>query len=340
MLSVQFPSVEVKRPTAGRGNTQHNPIRWRGRVGFHGCYIPRAGVVVTCEKGSIKWDGRCVESGEPPHLFGIEPPRPRLQAVRVVDMSGSNAWAEFASLYRATRAAALDHDRAKTGGLLHHPSPPQPASLPLQASETRAGAEKGKRPNLAAQASENLRRRLISELEQLEDQEALAGWAHRALPLKNQLSAEHAQAVESAFAARLAKLNDAPPASDSNSRDGDRHGRRPDRAGPSPEAVTVIGKPVRERDRDHLSRPAVSPLWPDAVRSAPHQVRRAASDGAQGQRPLHRTHVPTASSGASPGRERARLVAKPRDRSPRRRGNSLGEDAWRRPDCGGLCGRS
>jgi len=39
------------------------------------------------------------------------------------------------------------------------------------------------------------------------------GWAHRALPLKSQLSAEHAQAVESAFAARLAKLNDAPPAS-------------------------------------------------------------------------------------------------------------------------------
>ena len=29
-------------------------------------------------------------------------------------MSGSNAWAEFANLYRLTRSAALDHDRAKT----------------------------------------------------------------------------------------------------------------------------------------------------------------------------------------------------------------------------------
>ena len=29
-------------------------------------------------------------------------------------MSASNAWAEFASLYRLTRPAALDHDRAKT----------------------------------------------------------------------------------------------------------------------------------------------------------------------------------------------------------------------------------
>jgi len=56
---------------------------------------------------------RCVQSGEPPRLFGIEPPRPRIEAVRTVDMSGSNAWAEFANLYRLTRPAAQDHDRAK-----------------------------------------------------------------------------------------------------------------------------------------------------------------------------------------------------------------------------------
>src|SRR6516225_9826726 len=57
---------------------------------------------------------RCVQSGEPPRLFGSDPPRPRIEAVRTVDMSGSNAWAEFANLYRLTRSAALDHDRAKT----------------------------------------------------------------------------------------------------------------------------------------------------------------------------------------------------------------------------------
>jgi predicted phage-related endonuclease len=56
---------------------------------------------------------RCVETGEAPQLFGIEPPRPRIEAVRAIDMSGSNAWAEFASLYRLTRPAALEHDRAK-----------------------------------------------------------------------------------------------------------------------------------------------------------------------------------------------------------------------------------
>ena len=57
---------------------------------------------------------RSVQTGEPPHLFGIEPPRPRVDAVRTVDMSASNTWAEFAGLYRLTRPAALDHDRAKT----------------------------------------------------------------------------------------------------------------------------------------------------------------------------------------------------------------------------------
>ena len=57
---------------------------------------------------------RCVQGGEPPRMFGIEPPRPRIEAVRTVDMSGSNAWAEFANLYRVTRPAALAHDRAKT----------------------------------------------------------------------------------------------------------------------------------------------------------------------------------------------------------------------------------
>src|SRR3984885_8710958 len=56
---------------------------------------------------------RCVETGETPHLFGVEPPRPRIEAVRTVDMSVSNTWAEFAGLYRRTRSAALDHDRAK-----------------------------------------------------------------------------------------------------------------------------------------------------------------------------------------------------------------------------------
>jgi hypothetical protein len=56
---------------------------------------------------------RCVESGEPPRLFGAEPPRPRITAVRIVDMGSSNAWAEFAGVFSRTRSAFLEHENAK-----------------------------------------------------------------------------------------------------------------------------------------------------------------------------------------------------------------------------------
>jgi predicted phage-related endonuclease len=57
---------------------------------------------------------RCVESGEPPRRFGLEPPRARIEAVRIVDMSTSNAWAEFSGVFRRTREAYLEHENAKT----------------------------------------------------------------------------------------------------------------------------------------------------------------------------------------------------------------------------------
>jgi YqaJ-like viral recombinase domain len=68
-------------------------------------------LIVTAERKF--W--RCVENGEQPQLFGVEPPKPRLEAVRVVDMSGSNSWAEFAGLFRNTRQAFLDHEHSKAG---------------------------------------------------------------------------------------------------------------------------------------------------------------------------------------------------------------------------------
>jgi predicted phage-related endonuclease len=56
---------------------------------------------------------RCVESGESPSLFGVESPRARIAAVRILDMTASNAWAEFADVFRRTRAASLEHEDAK-----------------------------------------------------------------------------------------------------------------------------------------------------------------------------------------------------------------------------------
>jgi hypothetical protein len=57
---------------------------------------------------------RCVEGGEPARPFGVEPPKPRIKAVRMVDMSGSNAWAEFAGIFARTRAAYLEHEQDNT----------------------------------------------------------------------------------------------------------------------------------------------------------------------------------------------------------------------------------
>jgi predicted phage-related endonuclease len=66
-------------------------------------------VLVSAEKKF--W--RCVQSGEAPHLINAEPPRARIEAVRIVDMTSSNSWAEFAALFCNTREAFLDHERAK-----------------------------------------------------------------------------------------------------------------------------------------------------------------------------------------------------------------------------------
>jgi predicted phage-related endonuclease len=67
-------------------------------------------LIVTAERKF--W--RCVETGEPPTLFGVDPPKPRIQAIRIVDMSSSNAWAEFAAVFARTRSAHIEHEQAKT----------------------------------------------------------------------------------------------------------------------------------------------------------------------------------------------------------------------------------
>jgi predicted phage-related endonuclease len=56
---------------------------------------------------------RCVQTGEPPALFNVETPRPRLEAVKVVDMATSNSWAELAATYLRTHEAHGNHELAK-----------------------------------------------------------------------------------------------------------------------------------------------------------------------------------------------------------------------------------
>ena len=66
-------------------------------------------LIVTAERNF--W--RCVESGEPPRLFGVEPPESCIQAVRIVDMNGSNAWAEFAGIYPDPRPPTLSTSKPR-----------------------------------------------------------------------------------------------------------------------------------------------------------------------------------------------------------------------------------
>ena len=67
-------------------------------------------LIVTAERKF--W--RCVESGEQPALFGVDPPKPRVEAIRIVDMTSSNSWAELSGIFARTRDAHSEHERAKT----------------------------------------------------------------------------------------------------------------------------------------------------------------------------------------------------------------------------------
>jgi predicted phage-related endonuclease len=94
-------------------------------------------LLITAEKRF--W--RCVATGETPRPFGVEPPRPPVEATKIVDMSLSNSWADFAGLYRTTREAFLDHERAKTE---------LKALMPEDAKEAIGHGVKGKRSKSGA----------------------------------------------------------------------------------------------------------------------------------------------------------------------------------------------
>jgi ERF superfamily len=161
---------------------------------------------------------------------------------------------------------------------------------PAQAPNGRARTERSKLASLPPDASENLRNQLIGELEQLVNPEALATWAHRALPLKNQLATADAQTVEAAFAVRLSQLGEAAARPES-----DQAGGRPSES-PSPEfnaeGVIAISKPVRERDRDHLRFVASQPcLICGRTPSDAHHIKFA-EQGAIGRKVSDKFTVP------------------------------------------------
>src|SRR5664280_1406234 len=115
----QFARIEHLLPgrpgTVGRNSDLGNrlfvdAVIWKFRVGTPWRDLPeRFGGWCNTHKRFSRW----AVSGETPGLFGVEPPRPRLEAVRIVDMSASNSWAEFAAMFRRTRPAFVEHEGAK-----------------------------------------------------------------------------------------------------------------------------------------------------------------------------------------------------------------------------------
>ncbi len=131
------------------------------------------------------------------------------------------------------------------------------AGRPERSTRGRPRLPQGRPPTLPLEASNNLRDQLISELERQSDLEALAEWAHRVLPSKNQLLAEDAVALESAFSTRLGQLEKGVTSSEAP--DVSRSIELPGPVGSTEPQVSVINKPVRERDREHLRFVASEP---------------------------------------------------------------------------------
>jgi hypothetical protein len=156
-----------------------------------------------------------------------------------------------------TASTAQRQNDSARSGLHPNASHQLPALSPIRPLEKRGRREKTKQPSLPPDASQNILDQLMAELKLLGDPETLATWAHRVLPLKNQLSQENAQQLEAVFVAKLCELGDLAPQvipspEQAISSGGD--DEKPDAA-----LVTTINKPVRERDRNHLRFVASQP---------------------------------------------------------------------------------
>jgi hypothetical protein len=144
-------------------------------------------------------------------------------------------------------------------GQLHQPATEPKSDKSVQAPERRARGEKVKPTALPPDVAKTLQYQLISELSQLSEAEALATWAQRVLPLKNQLSTADAQKVEAAFADKLDQLGERASLREPEGSKTNGHETQRKEAESGADDVTSIGKPMRERDRDHLRFVASQP---------------------------------------------------------------------------------
>jgi len=136
-------------------------------------------------------------------------------------------------------------------------------------------------PNLAPEASAQLRDQLLSQLDAIVDGDKAALWAKRSLPDKNKLTVPDAQRVEEAFQARLAGIV---PASEQKDQAPqlrtDKRKILKKRQAPKTidKSLLALPEPRRIRDRDHVRFVAKQPcLICGRMPSDAHHLRFAQS---------------------------------------------------------------
>ena len=87
------------------------------------------------------------------------------------------------------------------------PNPASFTAMPAASDYSRRKPVRPPRVILPAERSLALREKLISELSELTEPDALTAWAQRILGLKNQLTTSDAEVVETAFAAKLNEVS-------------------------------------------------------------------------------------------------------------------------------------
>jgi hypothetical protein len=143
-------------------------------------------------------------------------------------------------------------------------------------AQKRSTALSPANPALDAQASADLRDRLLADVDRLNDAEAAALWAKRMLPEKNSLKAADAHQLEDAFRTRVASM--VPPADvevpSPPARPGVPRKRRQTKARAINKAALALPEPRRIRDKDHLRFVAKQPcLVCGRIPSDPHHLR-------------------------------------------------------------------
>ena len=111
-------------------------------------------------------------------------------------------------------------------------------------------------PRPDGKGSSSLRDRLLREIAETGDEEALAIWAKGAMPQKNQLNEDDARAVEAAY---LAKVTATEASNSPYPLAGETHGDHAQRDPAASTQVTPLTKPIRKRNKAHLALVASQP---------------------------------------------------------------------------------